>query len=190
MKYVYLIIALFLFASCEVAEIEDFSVLTQDEKDAILDQLEERRDVSYLLEVELDTITIPNAIVTQRPSFSRRDIERIGQFSLNYSATNCDDNGGDIVLFGIDQSNYQKALHLKDVISSSYSFHRNGFYRISLVMDADSMTHWVSGRYPCDDFQGGGGAYPIKTDSLHLYGYSEDEASFVVSQINRIIPAL
>jgi hypothetical protein len=194
MKYVYLIIALFLFASCEVAEIEDFSVLTQDEKDAILDDVQEERDVSYLFNDLFDTVSIPEAVILQRVYFSDRSLRGIGQFSIQYAITSCDLGLEEesLMFYNISRSDSNRSLHLKNMVTAFSEPHIDGLYKVSLILDVDTIKSNVTGQQPCDSFTGGGFQLNINslTDTLSLYGFSKDESEFISEQLNRIAPQI
>jgi hypothetical protein len=194
MKYVYLIIALFLFASCEVAEIEDFSVLTQDEKDAILDDVQEERDVSYLFNDLFDTVSIPEAVILQRVYFSDRSLRGIGQFSIQYRVANCDIESGrtSLMYYNIALTDSNRSLHLKKMVTAFSEPHIDGLYKVSLILDVDTIKSNVTGQQPCDSFTGGGFQLNINslTDTLSLYGFSKDESEFISEQLNRIAPQI
>jgi hypothetical protein len=194
MKYVYLIIALFLFASCEVAEIEDFSVLTQNEKDAILDDVSGERETSYLLNNIFDTVTIPSARVLQRVYFSDRSLQGIGQFSIQYAITSCDLGlEEDLLMFyDIYAQDSSKSLNLKEMVDAFSLPHLEGFYKVSIIMNTDTLKGGVTGQQSCSKWTGGGFQIPINdlTDTINLYGFSKDESEFITEQLKRIAPQI
>ena len=191
MKNLLLLIGI-LFVGCEVAEVEDLSTLTQPEKDAIWDQIEETRDVNYLLSNVLDTVSSDSIEVSQIITITDRSLSNQGGFEVLLLVSQCDVEGvsdpyGWSVLNPL-LDNF-KSLHMRDVDTVLVENHIQDKYIVNLVMQADSV---YSDFYLTNCGRGSQGfvPYTFPDKTIPLYGFSEDEAFFIQEQLNRLLPQI
>lgn len=193
-----LLFGILLFTSCQLEEVGDLSELTQEQRDEIYDQITEPRDVSYLIGTVLDTVTMDSVKALQTVSIIDRSIQNQGAFAYDLALYQCEDKRVDPKAVVFIQRSIQLAneslgtpmtrLHLRDVIGVSIENHLDDWYKVDLTMDTDTI---FGGKYYSNCSQtlySESSAYP--TNTVHLYGYTKNEAEFIKAQLDRLIPQL
>lgn len=185
-----LLIGILLIASCEVAEVEDLSELTQAEKEAIYDQIQEPRDVSYLLGTVIDTVTMDSIKAQQVIRVYDRSLNNQGAFEVDLALYQCGikTENPQAIVVQYDFSDGMEPLHLKNVSSVAIENHFEDWWKIDLIVATDTI---YGGRTYTNCSQTlYSETEEFLNNSISLYGFNKQEAEFVKEQLDRLIPQL
>lgn len=192
MKNLLLLLGVVLF-SCQLEEVEDIRDLTQQEQIDLLNQISEPRELNYMINYELDSLPMDSVIVFQAISFTQQsEGSPTGEFSYLIGAYECDTKNIDpeIFRFGLSATDNKEKLNLKNAFEAIVTPHFENKYTVNVIMETDTLFGGFNDRKLCSDTKNYTTPYTGIGDTIKVYGFTKDEADFVVRQLNKFIPQI